>query len=217
MLQQNQHWGRQRYCDVSLFTCSRGDEHVCVFTFVLQWRLRGVWNMSDCSLLALRVFQSRWRWRRRLPRDSGLSAPFALPLCHPGSVPACCLWQWRGCLALPCQPNVVRYRWLICCLHIPRVLQTFWGKCPLKVLSGYLVALWFTSPIYFLFSIFLFNAEYSEEIWLHHTFICSLSWGEAPANGKSVPQLPRSHDVSLPVSHCAAGCWDGEAVLHGRL
>lgn len=52
--------------------------------------------------------------------------------------------------------------------------------------------------------------EHSEEIWLHHTCICSLSRGTAPANGKPVPQLPGGHDVSLAVPHCAAGCRDGE-------
>lgn len=84
-----------------------------------------------CRIVAYwppRVFQSRWRWRRLLPRDPGLSAPFALPLCYPGCIPACCLWQWGGCLALPCQPDVVGYRWVLCCLHVPRVLPTISGK-----------------------------------------------------------------------------------------
>lgn len=86
--------------------------------------------MSDCSLLApVCAFQSRWRWRRLLPRDSGLSAPFAFSLCYTGSIPACCLWQWGRCLALPCQPDVVGYRWFLCCLHVPRVLPTLSGKC----------------------------------------------------------------------------------------
>lgn len=70
---------------------------------------------------------------------------------------------------------------------------------------------------FLLYSMSLFNTEHSEEIWLHYTWICSLSRGKAPANGKSVPQLPGSHDVSLAVPHCAAGCRDGEAVLHGCL
>lgn len=82
------------------------------------------------------VFQSRWRWRRLLPRDPGLSAPFALPLCYPGSIPARCLWQWRGCMALPCQPNAVRYRWFFCCLHLPRVFQTVSGKSLVFILHS---------------------------------------------------------------------------------
>lgn len=74
------------------------------------------------------VFQSRWRWRRRLPRDPGLSAPFTLPLSHPGGVPARRLRQRGGRLALPCQPDVVGHRRLLCCLHIPCVLSTIWGR-----------------------------------------------------------------------------------------
>lgn len=149
------------------------------------------------------VFQSRWRWRRLLPRDSGLSAPFALPLCYPGSIPACCLWQWGRCLALPCQPDVVRYWWFLCCLHIPRVLPTLSGKCPLNALFWtslhfwlaelhsicciYCLVYWWTILARFFVSFFnstsLFNAEHSEEIWLHYTCICPLSRGKAPANG----------------------------------
>lgn len=99
-----------------------------------------------CRIVAYwppRVFQSRWRWRRLLPRDPGLSAPFALPLCYPGCIPARCLWQWGGCLALPCQPDVVRYRWVLCCLHVPRVLPTISGK---HLLVGF----------YFYFYIYIF-------------------------------------------------------------
>lgn len=100
---------------------------VCLYlSFSKDWG-----GCRTCQIVAywpLCVFQSRWRWRRLFPRDSGLSAPFALPLCYPGSIPARCLWQWGGCLALPCQPDVVRYRRLLCCLHVPRVLPTLSGK-----------------------------------------------------------------------------------------
>lgn len=102
-------------------------EHAFVYLFPA---LKAAWRVKDVGVVAFWpfcVFQSGWLWRRLLPGDPGLSAPFAFPLCYPGSIPARCLWQWRGRMALPCQPNAVRYRWFLCCLHLPRVFQTISG------------------------------------------------------------------------------------------
>lgn len=133
------------------------------------------------------VFQSRWRWRRLLPRDPGLSAPFALSLCYPGSIPARGLWQWRGRMALPCQPNAVRYRWFFCCLHFPRVFQTISGKSiVLFFILHSVTGSTLLHPYFFCLILsltFLIIAEHAKKIWVHHTFICSLSWGKAPENG----------------------------------
>lgn len=133
------------------------------------------------------VFQSRWRWRRLLPRDPGLSAPFALPLCYPGSISARCLWQWRGCMALPCQPNAVRYRWFFCCLHLPCVFQTISGKSLVLffILHSVTAAPHCCIHIFCLILIltFLFIAEHAKNIRVHHTVIRSLSWGKAPEDG----------------------------------
>lgn len=57
------------------------------------------------------------------------------------------------------------------------------------------------------------NAEHPKEVWLHHPLVGVLPRGTAPANGQPVPQLPGGDDVTLPVSHCAAGRRDGEAAL----
>ena len=136
-------------------------------------------------------------------------------------------------MALPCQPDVVGYRWVLCCLHVPRVLTTISGKHRpvfflflffLKIYLYIFLHFWsaglvlsvastvlFTSELShqdficpFYESMSLFITEHSEEIWLHHAFICSLSRRKAPANGQPVPQLPGGHDVSLAVPHCAA-------------
>lgn len=71
-----------------------------------------------------------------------------------------------------------------------------------------------SSARFYLSSLFILNTEHSEEIWLHYTRVCSLSWGKAPADGQPVPQLPGSHDISVSVSHRAAGRRDGEAACH---
>lgn len=82
-------------------------------------------------------------------------------------------------MALPCQPNAVRYRRLLGCLHLPRVLQTISGKSLLQQLHRpfyvcSLILINFTS---------LFVAEHAKKVQLHYTFIRSLSWGKAPEDG----------------------------------
>lgn len=173
--QQNVQWGRQWFTSVKL-------------SAYLSVKTEGMVKMVDVAYWSLCVFQSRWRWHRLFPRDTGLSTPVALPLCYPGSIPACCLWQWGRCLALSCQPNAVRYRWFLCCLHLSCVFPTLSGKSLFFLIhtSSWQVCIFCWDLVFFPLafnSTFLFCTENSKEIWLHYTCICSLSWGKAPANG----------------------------------
>ena len=53
--------------------------------------------------------------------------------------------------------------------------------------------------------IVLLSIEHAEEVWRHHPLVSAFSGREAAANGEPVPQLPRGHDLTLPVPHGAAG------------
>lgn len=64
---------------------------------------------------------------------------------------------------------------------------------------------------------FSLNAEHPKKIFLHHSLVGSLPRGATPADGQPVPQLAGGDDVTLPVSHRAAGRGDGEAALRARI
>lgn len=103
-----------------------------LFTFFLpEWCNALCWYShlyvsESCSFHL--CLQSRWGWCRRLSWTPGLATSVALSLGYFGSIPTRSLWRRGGRLALPCQPDVVGLGWVLCCLHLPRVLTTLSGK-----------------------------------------------------------------------------------------
>jgi len=52
--------------------------------------------------------------------------------------------------------------------------------------------------------------EHAEEVQLHHPLLREVPGGESSTDGEPVPELSGGDDVSLAMSHSAAGRRDGE-------
>lgn len=162
--------------------------------------------------------QSGWRRCGWLPWARDLSTPISVSLCHPGSFPARHLWWRGGRLALPCQPDVIRYGRILCCLHFSCLLSPLPGVCvrspPTSIHRFYMLCTFSLKgtyyDMYFNTVLSLLTPAHTKKIWLHYPRFSAVSQWWAPANGKPVPQLLRGHDLLLSVPYSLTGCRDCE-------